>query len=63
MKIADVGETIQSIKGIVGIVEKVYENSVLIKITSNPTDISYENMKTVVNHKNYKIQKQKSIMV
>ncbi|WP_042462052.1 DUF2187 family protein [Neobacillus dielmonensis] len=55
MKIAEVNDQIRSNKGIVGIVEKVYENSVMIKILENPTDISFENNVTVINHKNYKV--------
>ncbi|MDQ6600791.1 DUF2187 family protein [Bacillus salipaludis] len=52
---AEVNDQICSIKGIVGIVEKVYESSVMIKILKNPTDIIYENNVTVINHKNYEI--------
>lgn len=55
MKIAEVNEKIRSKKGIVGVVEKVYESSVLIKILINPTDILYENNVTVINHRNYEI--------
>ena len=31
--------TIQAKKGIIGIVKNVYENSVIIKILENPTDV------------------------
>lgn len=53
--IAEVNDKIQSKNGIVGIVEKVYESSVMVKILLNPTGINYEKNVTVVNHKNYKI--------
>lgn len=55
MNIAKVNDRIQSIKGIIGIVEKVYENSVVVKILKNPTHFFYENNVTVINHKNYKV--------
>ena len=55
MKIAEISDKIQSKKGIIGIVEKVYESSVMIKILKNPTDIFYSNNVTVINHKNYEI--------
>lgn len=61
MKVAEVGQKIKSNKGIIGEVKNVYENSVIIKIIENPTDVSYENMTTVVNHKNYKILKEAKI--
>jgi uncharacterized protein YkvS len=55
LKIAEISDKIQSKKGIIGIVEKVYESSVMIKILKNPTDIFYSNNVTVINHKNYEI--------
>jgi uncharacterized protein YkvS len=55
LKIAQIDDQIRSSRGIVGIVDKVYESSVMIKILRNPTDILYENNKTIVNHKNYEI--------
>jgi uncharacterized protein YkvS len=55
LKIAGTNDRILSNKGIVGIVEKVYENSVIINILKNPTDISFENNVTVINHKHYEI--------
>jgi uncharacterized protein YkvS len=57
MNIAEVNDQIRSKKGIIGIVEKVYENSVMIKIHINPTDIFYEKNVTVINHKNYEVIK------
>lgn len=53
--IAEVNDKIQSKKGIIGVVEKVNENSVIIKILENPTGIFYEDYVTVINHKNYEI--------
>lgn len=61
LKVAEVGQTIKSNKGIIGEVNKVYENSVIIKIIENPTDVSYDNMTTVINHKNYIILKETKI--
>jgi uncharacterized protein YkvS len=52
---AEVKDQIRSNKGIVGIVEKVYESSVMIKILKNPTGIFFENNVTVINHKNYEV--------
>jgi uncharacterized protein YkvS len=52
---AEVKDQIRSNKGIIGIVEKVYESSVIIKILKNPTDIFFENNVTVINHKNYEV--------
>ncbi|MCK2000306.1 YkvS family protein [[Brevibacterium] frigoritolerans] len=54
---AETGQTIEARNGIVGIVEKVNENSVMIKILKNPTETTYVNMLTIINHKNYKIKK------
>ena len=61
MKTAKINDRIRSKKGIVGIVEKVYENSVMVKIALNPTGVLYENNVTVINHKNYQILKQVTI--
>jgi uncharacterized protein YkvS len=52
---AEVKDQIRSNKGIVGIVERVYENSVMIKVLKNPTGIFFENNVTVINHKNYEV--------
>jgi uncharacterized protein YkvS len=41
--------------GIKGIVEKVYENSVIVNITENKTKWEFEGNRTVVAHKHYKI--------
>jgi uncharacterized protein YkvS len=57
VRTAEVNDQIKTKRGIIGIVEKVYECSVMIKILSNPTDIFYENNVTVINHKNYTIIK------
>ena len=55
MKKAEVRDKIKSKNGIVGIVEKVYENSVMVKIIENPNNIPFVNNVTVINHKNYSI--------
>ncbi|MGN1402194.1 MAG: YkvS family protein [Bacillus sp. (in: firmicutes)] len=56
MKVAQVGNVIEFKEGLVGIVEKVNENSVIVDLTimENYRDLELE-QKTVVNHKNYKI--------
>jgi len=53
---ADVGNIIEFKEGLRGIVEKVYENSVIVNLTymENFHDLQLES-RTVVNHKNYKI--------
>ncbi|TCN18455.1 DUF2187 family protein [Mesobacillus foraminis] len=53
--IANIGDEIIFKKGIAGIVEKVNDNSVIVKITENPTKEEYRGNITVVAHKNYKI--------
>ncbi len=55
MKIAKVNDKIRSKRGIIGIVQKVYESSVMIKILQNPTEITFEGNVTVINHKNYEV--------
>lgn len=56
MKIAEVGNVVEFKDGLLGIVEKVNENSVIVDITimENFHDLEMEE-KTVVNHKRYKI--------
>lgn len=56
MKRAEVGNIIEFREGLQGIVEKVYENSVIVDLTymENFPDLQMET-RTVVNHKNYKI--------
>ncbi|MBB6443658.1 YkvS family protein [Bacillus benzoevorans] len=56
MKRAEVGNIIEFREGLQGIVEKVYENSVIVDLTymENFQDLQIES-RTVVNHKNYKI--------
>lgn len=56
-KIAKKDEFIEAKNGIVGKVEKVNENSVIVKIIENPTENDYGNSMTVINHKHYKIIK------
>ncbi|MDF2535826.1 MAG: hypothetical protein K0R18_1985 [Bacillales bacterium] len=56
MKIAQIGNIIEFKEGLQGIVEKVYENSVLVDLTYMENFDKLEiDEKTVVNHKNYKI--------
>ncbi|MDF2558445.1 MAG: hypothetical protein K0R71_2273 [Bacillales bacterium] len=56
MKIAQIGNIIEFRDGLQGIVEKVYENSVLVDLTYMENFDQLEvDEKTVVNHKNYKI--------
>lgn len=55
MKKAKINDHIRSKKGIIGIVKNVYDNSVMITILKNPTDIVYENNVTIINHKNYEV--------
>jgi uncharacterized protein YkvS len=54
-KIAEMGDHILFKKAIKGIVEKVNENSVIVNITENKTELKFEGNRTVVAHKNYKI--------
>lgn len=56
MKIAEVGNIIEFRDGLQGIVEKIYENSVVVDLTyMEDFDKLDIDDKTVVNHKNYKI--------
>jgi uncharacterized protein YkvS len=50
---AAVGDSIVSIKGIKGKVEKVKGNSVIIEIIENHSEYEFINNRTVVSHKNY----------
>ncbi|WP_409304747.1 DUF2187 family protein [Peribacillus sp. SCS-155] len=54
---ANIGDKIIFQGKIEGVVRKVNENSVIVGITKNPTDIVFNGDVTVVNHKNYKIVK------
>ncbi|WP_255294922.1 DUF2187 family protein [Bacillus sp. AFS041924] len=54
-KVAELGEYIIFKNGIKGIVEKVYENSVIVFITENKTNMEFAGNRTVVAHKNYKV--------
>nr|WP_295975752.1 DUF2187 family protein [uncultured Bacillus sp.] len=56
MKRAEIGNVVEFREGLQGIVEKVYENSVIVDLTymENFQDLQIE-PRTVVNHKNYKI--------
>ncbi|MDN3020102.1 DUF2187 family protein [Paenibacillus sp. BSR1-1] len=54
-KIAEIGDQIFFKNGIKGIVEKVNENSVIVNITENRTDLEFGGDRTVVSHKNYKV--------
>ena len=59
MRKASVGSIIEFKDGYRGIVEKVYENSVIVNLTymENFRELDLEE-RTVVNHKNYKIIEQ-----
>lgn len=59
LKRAEVGNIIEFRKGLQGVVEKVYENSVIVDLTymGNFSDLEIE-PRTVVNHKNYIIIKE-----
>jgi len=54
-EIAEMGDHILFKKAIKGIVEKVNENSVIVNITENRTQLKFEGNRTVVAHKNYKV--------
>ncbi|MBM7652595.1 DUF2187 family protein [Neobacillus cucumis] len=54
-KKAEIGDHIFFKNGVIGIVEKVYDNSVITKITENNTEWEFKENKTVVAHKNYKV--------
>lgn len=54
-KIAELGDHILFKNGIKGIVEKINENSVIVNITENKTELEFEGNMTVVAHKNYKV--------
>jgi uncharacterized protein YkvS len=54
-EIAEIGDYILFKNGIKGIVEKVNENSVIVNITENKTELKFEGNRTVVAHKNYKV--------
>ncbi len=59
MKKAAVGNVIEFKNGLRGVVEKVYENSVIVNLTYMPNyrELDLEE-RTVVNHKKYKIIKE-----
>ncbi|MEW9050272.1 MAG: DUF2187 family protein [Neobacillus sp.] len=59
MKKAEVGNIIEFRGGLLGVVEKVNENSVIVDLTymDNYRDLELD-QRTVVNHKNYKIVKE-----
>lgn len=56
-KVAKQGDKIQFKDGVTGIVEKVNENSVIVNIIENNTELVFNGNRTVINHKNYKIAK------
>lgn len=53
--VAEIGDHILFKDGIKGVVEKVNENSVIVNVTENKTELEFEGNKTVVAHKIYKI--------
>ncbi|MBV7507593.1 YkvS family protein [Bacillus sp. sid0103] len=54
-KIAEIGDHILFKNGIQGVVEKVNENSVIVNITDNKTELEFGGNRTVIAHKNYKV--------
>jgi len=54
-KKAEIGDQIFFKNGVKGIVEKVYDNSVITKITENNTELEFKENITVINHKNYQV--------
>ena len=61
MKKAEVGNVIEFREGLQGVVEKVNENSVIEDLTymDNYRDLELD-PRTVINHKNYRIIKEKA---
>ncbi len=56
LEIAEVGNIIEFKDGLQGIVEKIYENSVIVDLTFMENFDKLElDEKTVVNHRNYRI--------
>nr|WP_198044805.1 DUF2187 family protein [Lysinibacillus timonensis] len=54
--IASIGSIIEFHNGVRGIVEKIYDNSVLVSILQfEEWDEYYKSDKTVINHKHYQI--------
>lgn len=53
--IAELGEHVFFKNGIKGIVEKVNENTVIVNIIDNKTELVFEGNRTVVSHKNYQV--------
>ncbi len=54
-KIAEIGDHILFKNGIQGVVEKVNENSVIVNIAENKTELEFGGNRTVIAHKNYKV--------
>lgn len=54
-RIAEIGDQIFFKNGIIGIVEKVNENSVIVNIIENQTELEFGGDRTVISHKNYKV--------
>ncbi|WP_088011821.1 DUF2187 family protein [Gottfriedia acidiceleris] len=54
-KIAGLRDRVFFKNGIKGIVEKVNENTVIVNIIDNKTELVFEGNRTVVAHKNYKV--------
>ncbi|MFC4022248.1 DUF2187 family protein [Oceanobacillus longus] len=54
-KNAEIGDQIYFKSGIIGIVEKIYENSVMVMVTENQTDLEFKGNKTIVGHRNYEV--------
>ncbi|PLS01417.1 DUF2187 family protein [Neobacillus cucumis] len=54
-KKAEIGDRIFFKNGVKGIVQKVYDNSVITKIIENKTELEFKENITVVAHKNYRV--------
>lgn len=54
-KNAEIGDQIYFKSGIIGIVEKIYDNSVMVMVTENQTDLEFKGNKTIVGHRNYEV--------
>lgn len=59
---AHIGDQIMSKNGIKGIVTKVNENSVIIDILENNSELEFPNNKTVISHKHYELVKEKALL-
>ncbi|MBT2759004.1 DUF2187 family protein [Mesobacillus foraminis] len=59
---AKIGDQIISHNKIKGIVTKINENSVIIDILENNSDLEFPNNKTVISHKHYELLKEQALL-